>query len=78
MSPPTLPQGDPAPPDGRLPESALRRAAGEPLAAYVHVPFCRVRCGYCDFNTYAPGELGGAAGAPATYAQALAREIELA
>ena len=78
MPPPTLPQGDPAPPDGRLPESALRAAVGEPLAAYVHVPFCRVRCGYCDFNTYAPGELGGAAGAPATYAQALAREIELA
>jgi oxygen-independent coproporphyrinogen-3 oxidase len=22
----------------------------------VHVPFCASRCGYCDFNTYAPGE----------------------
>ena len=20
---------------------------------YVHVPFCLVRCGYCDFNAYA-------------------------
>lgn len=24
---------------------------------YLHVPFCTVRCGYCDFNTYTPGEL---------------------
>ena len=23
------------------------------LAVYVHIPFCRVRCPYCDFNTYA-------------------------
>jgi len=29
------------------------------LHAYVHVPFCRVRCGYCDFNTYTATELDG-------------------
>jgi putative oxygen-independent coproporphyrinogen III oxidase len=23
-----------------------------PLGIYVHIPFCAVRCGYCDFNTY--------------------------
>ena len=35
---------------------------GEPrtLSAYVHVPYCRVRCGYCDFNTYTATELRGA------------------
>jgi oxygen-independent coproporphyrinogen-3 oxidase len=33
-------------------------AAGD-LSVYVHVPFCAVRCGYCDFNTYTATELGG-------------------
>lgn len=31
-------------------------AAGRDFGVYIHVPFCAVRCGYCDFNTYAPGE----------------------
>ncbi|WP_297104048.1 radical SAM family heme chaperone HemW [Tessaracoccus sp.] len=51
-----LPSGDPAPSDGALPSSALNPDAL--LSLYLHVPFCRVRCGYCDFNTYTPGELG--------------------
>ena len=24
----------------------------KPLAIYIHIPFCRKRCGYCDFNTF--------------------------
>lgn len=27
------------------------------LSFYIHVPYCIKRCGYCDFNTYTPGEL---------------------
>jgi len=53
--------------------------AARPLSIYLHVPFCAVRCGYCDFNTYTPGELGGAAGAePQTYLAAAVRELDLA
>lgn len=25
----------------------------EPQGVYVHIPFCRAKCGYCDFNSYA-------------------------
>ena len=28
-----------------------------PLSFYIHIPYCIKRCGYCDFNTYTPGEL---------------------
>jgi len=35
-------------------------ASERDFGVYIHVPFCAVRCGYCDFNTYAPGEVEGA------------------
>ncbi len=54
-----LPLGDPAPADGLLPASAAHGATDRAFGVYVHVPFCRVRCGYCDFNTYTAGELRG-------------------
>jgi oxygen-independent coproporphyrinogen-3 oxidase len=41
---------------------------------YVHVPFCASRCGYCDFNTYAPGEGAERAG----YVDAVLAELDLA
>ena len=54
-----LPDGDVAPLDGALPSSVLANSSGKTLHAYLHIPFCRVRCGYCDFNTYTSTELRG-------------------
>ena len=48
-----------------------------PFGLYIHVPFCASRCGYCDFNTYTPGELGSSA-SPDSYLDALERELGLA
>lgn len=48
-----------------------------PLGMYVHVPFCSVRCGYCDFNTYTADELGEGA-TRATYAASAVAEVRRA
>ena len=37
--------------------ASLLEVGDRPLGIYLHVPFCRTRCGYCDFNTYTPSEL---------------------
>ena len=44
-----------------------------PAALYVHIPFCRSRCIYCDFNTY------GGVGRPERekYQRALLRDLSL-
>lgn len=53
-----------------------------PFGIYLHVPFCTVRCGYCDFNTYTATELGPAGGAKgasvATFVDAAISELDLA
>ncbi len=80
MPPSALPDGDAAPATGELPASALADLGDTPFGVYVHVPFCSVRCGYCDFNTYTLTELGGPGGGVSvdTYADAALLEIDLA
>lgn len=75
--PSTLPEGEPAPADGALPASALATLRTQRFGMYIHIPFCSIRCGYCDFNTYTAAELGGGA-SQATYADTAIREIEMA
>ncbi len=50
-----------------------------PRAAYVHVPFCRRRCFYCDFPISVVGDrlVGESSGMMAEYVAWLIREIEL-
>lgn len=44
----------------------------KPLSVYVHIPFCRTRCTYCAFNTYA-----GLDALIEPYTDALTREMAL-
>jgi putative oxygen-independent coproporphyrinogen III oxidase len=75
--PSTLPDGAPAPPDGRLSPASLDQLGTVPFGIYVHVPFCATRCGYCDFNTYTAVELGSGASRD-SYAGLAVAEVRLA
>jgi putative oxygen-independent coproporphyrinogen III oxidase len=59
--PSTLPLGELPPDDGSLPSQVTEGASDRALGLYIHVPFCTVRCGYCDFNTYTQADMPGVA-----------------
>jgi oxygen-independent coproporphyrinogen-3 oxidase len=50
-----LPIGDKWPIDNRL----VSKRAADTFHVYIHIPYCTVRCGYCDFNTYTQQEIAG-------------------
>src|SRR5579859_7068464 len=80
--PGALPEGEPVPADGALPDGARRGLGERPFGIYVHVPFCTTRCGYCDFNTYTAAELGASGGSAAVslagYPDLAMAEVEFA
>jgi oxygen-independent coproporphyrinogen-3 oxidase len=73
---PALPDGQPVPVDGSLPPHARAEVGRAPFGIYLHVPFCRTRCGYCDFNTYTAQELPGVS--QSTYVDVALAELRLA
>jgi oxygen-independent coproporphyrinogen-3 oxidase len=70
-----LPIGDKPPEDGEFTEVELSGSQSRTFHAYVHIPFCTVRCGYCDFNTYTATELGTVK--QSDFANTLIQEISL-
>jgi putative oxygen-independent coproporphyrinogen III oxidase len=43
-----------------------------PLSLYIHIPFCTLKCSYCDFNSYA-----GIEGLMGPFVEALCHEVRL-
>ncbi|MFN8499905.1 MAG: radical SAM family heme chaperone HemW [Anaerolineae bacterium] len=52
-------------------------ALSRPLAVYVHVPFCHLRCNFCNLHAYGMGDYGPLPSLRADYTDALCREVGL-
>jgi putative oxygen-independent coproporphyrinogen III oxidase len=70
------PEADIAPLDGNL-AIDFNHLLKKPFSVYIHVPYCKKRCGYCDFNTYTPSELD-TNDQVESWAKATVKEIEFA
>jgi oxygen-independent coproporphyrinogen-3 oxidase len=49
-----------------------------PIGIYLHVPFCTIRCSYCDFYLLPEGARGAGPAGRASFVEALVGEIEAA
>jgi putative oxygen-independent coproporphyrinogen III oxidase len=68
-----LPDGDEAPENGLFSKTEIQGHESRSFHAYVHIPFCKDICGYCDFNTYTATQLGTLK--QSDYARSLISEI---
>ncbi len=62
----------------RLHQSEIVFGSVNPTSAYIHIPFCRRRCYYCDFPVSVVGDkaTGSTSGTIEQYVEVLSQEIE--
>ncbi len=56
---------------------ALATDLTSPLSLYIHVPFCQVRCNFCNLHTYGMGDYAALPDIRAAYTEAVRREAAL-